>query len=220
MPTVPAKRELMKFLQRKGYWVVHPRWPGSWESGGFFLKHSPDFDVLSVLDQLPRGFTDSWSGRRYRVKAKEIVLLGGSFGGPAVLLASRDKRVTAAVAYAPVVDWSAPSRDEPLPWLYRYVQRAFGQAYRISPRDWSKLGRGSFYNPSRHSGTFDSDKILVFHAKDDRSVSYRSVKKFCQLEGIRLIPRKVGGHISYTDAMTPYDWKMISAFLKAVRTRI
>ena len=38
MPSMPRKQALMEFLAAKGYWVFYPRYRGSWESGGQFLR--------------------------------------------------------------------------------------------------------------------------------------------------------------------------------------
>ena len=59
MPGIPRKQALMEFLSVKGHWVFYPRYRGAWESGGEFLRKSPDQDILDVIDELPRAFA-SW----------------------------------------------------------------------------------------------------------------------------------------------------------------
>ena len=110
MPSVPYKPDLMEFFSKKGYWVFYPRYRGSWESGGQFLKISPHQDIIDVIDSLPKGFKDAWGGKIYKVRPSKICLFGGSFGGPAAILASLDKRVNKVIAVSPVVDWKAPSK--------------------------------------------------------------------------------------------------------------
>ena len=82
-PAVPRKKTLMEFLARKGYWAFHIRYRGTWESRGTFLKKSPAQDVLDVIDELPKGFTELWTGKRYKINPKKILLTGSSFGGAA-----------------------------------------------------------------------------------------------------------------------------------------
>ena len=212
MPTPPSKRQLMKFLSSRGYWVFNPRYRGSWESGGKFLKISPHRDILAVVDQLPRGFKNLNTGKNLRFRPSSIFLLGGSFGGPAVILASRAARVTAGVAYAPVVDWLSPSRDEPIEEVYDHVKVAFGEGYRLSKKNWFKLGQGKFYNPIAEASSIDGRKLLLFHARDDRSVDWRSVKLFADKTAARLILLRRGGHISYADCVLPAHWKRIKKF--------
>src|SRR3989344_271631 len=98
MPSVPYKPDLMEFFSKKGYWVFYPRYRGSWESGGQFLKISPHQDIIDVIDSLPKGFKDAWGGKIYKVRPSKICLFGGSFGGPAAILASLDKRVNKVIA--------------------------------------------------------------------------------------------------------------------------
>ncbi|MEP7162355.1 MAG: alpha/beta hydrolase, partial [Candidatus Moraniibacteriota bacterium] len=51
-PGLSSKRELFQFLSDKGYTSIHPRYRGTWESDGEFLKRSPHQDILDVIDEL------------------------------------------------------------------------------------------------------------------------------------------------------------------------
>lgn len=144
MPSVPSKRALIEFWARKGYWVFHPRYRGSWESGGRFLEKSPHKDVLDVIDGLPRGFKSLYDGKICRIKPAKIFLIGSSFGGPAVILASRDKRVSRVIAFSPVIDWLAQEKTiEPIDWIGKFTRQAFGEGYRFTQTDWGKLKQGN-----------------------------------------------------------------------------
>jgi len=213
MPSVPSARPVMEFLSRKGYWVFFPRYRGSWESSGRFLRFSLERDILDVIDELPRGFTDLANSVRYRVKPKDIFLLAGSFGGPAGILASRDPRVTKVIAVSPVVDWRAPSKAEPFGWFEKYVREAFGEAYRVGEREWAKLKGGKFYNPVMHADEIDGRKLLIFHAKDDESVAWRPVAKFAKRVGAKLKLYKRGGHLSSRIVAKPAVWRQVRKFL-------
>ncbi len=212
-PTIPYKRPLLESFAKRGYWIFHIRFRGCWESGGKFLRLSPERDVLEVINQLPRGFVDDWSGKRFRVKPSTVVLIGSSFGGPAVLLASRDPRITKVIAVSPVVDWCAPSRTEPLPWLKKFMRRAFGEAYRFTDRDWQKLSRGRFYSPMMHAAEIDGRKILMIHARDDQSVAWQPVAQFAALTGAELILLRHGGHLGPNILTQPRLWPQIRKFL-------
>ncbi len=215
MPGMPTSQRLVEFYGKKGYWVFYPRYRGSWESGGKFLRLSPHQDILDIIDQLPRGFADSFTRKKYKVKPSQIYLIGGSFGGPAMILASLDKRVTKVVARAAVVDWLAPSKDEPLDWLEKFVIEAFGQAYRFDHKDWLKLSNGKFYNPAAYQNKIDGKKLLLIHAKDDRIVHYKEVKQFAAKTGAKLITLAKGGHLSSDLLMKPRYHKIVTRFLKA-----
>ena len=81
MPSIPRKQPLAEFLSAKGYWVFYPRYRGAWESGGEFLERSPHLDILDVIDGVQREFRELAFGRRFRVRADEVFVIGGSFGG-------------------------------------------------------------------------------------------------------------------------------------------
>lgn len=214
MPSVPSKKTLMEFFWKKGFWVFHPRYRGSWESGGSFLQKSPHEDILDIIEQLPKGFKSIWDQTEYKVEAKKIFVIGASFGGTAALLSSLDERVTKVLALSPVVDWTAPSKEEPLDWFFNVVKDAFGQGYRIEKNDWKKLKTGTFFNPMSCGKEFDPEKIFLIHAEDDGIVSYRSVKKFLNKVKCKNIILKKGGHLSSKIILEKRFYKKVKEFLK------
>ena len=214
MPGYPGKSALPEFLSGKGFWVFVPRYRGSWENAGSFLKISPHRDVLDVIDQLPRGFKDLWSGKTHKISQPEIYLLGASFGGAAIILASRDSRVRRAVAFSPVTDWRAETKMEPISKLRSFTDVAFGNGYRGTRHDWDKLKAGAFYNPAHEAASINGAKLLIFHAKDDKIVYARISAAFALATGARLTLLPRGGHLSISNTMTPEFWKPIQKFLK------
>jgi alpha-beta hydrolase superfamily lysophospholipase len=213
-PGYPGRKGLPEFLAGKGYWVFILRYRGSWESGGSFLKVSPHRDVLDIIDELPRGFKDLWSGKTHKIARPEVYLIGSSFGGAAVILASRDPRVRRAVAFSPVTDWRVDSNAEPVEKLRTFMNAAFGNAYRGTERDWNKLKTGAFYNPAHEAASIDGTKLLIFHAKDDKVVDARTSMAFARATDAKLVLLPRGGHLSISSAMTPELWKQIQKFLK------
>ena len=196
VPGSPSKDEVLEFYARKGFWTFFPRYRGSWESGGEFLKHSLERDLLDVIDALKYSFKDIWSKKSYRVDARHVTVVGTSFSGPAAILATRDPRVQKAVCISPVVDWNEENRSDPLDDLYGILKEGYGHAYRISKRDWDRLKTGRFYNPVNYLQEIDGKCILIFHAKDDDIVKYGPVARFAKKTGCRLVSFKKGGHLS------------------------
>src|SRR3990167_7073410 len=97
VPGSPDKDDVLEFWAKKGYWTFFPRFRGSWESTGTFLQHSLEKDVLDTIDGLSGKFEDYWTHKKFRLKPSHITIVGSSFGGPAAILATRDKRVNKAV---------------------------------------------------------------------------------------------------------------------------
>jgi len=216
MPSIPRKQALAEFLAAKGYWVFYPRYRGAWESGGEFLERSPHLDILDVIEGLSREFRELAFGEKFRVRAAEIFVIGGSFGGAAALLASLDPRVKKVIANCPVVDWGILSREQKKetsnPNYAAYIREAFGEGYRLSNRNWKKLRGGRFYNPMHHVDEIDASKIMMFHAQDDPYVPYRTVVKFAHRTGVKLKLLRRGGHLS-TDIIVRKYWPQIRKFL-------
>jgi len=216
MPSVPHKRRVLEFFSRKGFWVFHPRYRGTWESGGQFLKDDPTRDVLDVIDELQTGRVASiWDNETYEIAPKEFFVFGGSFGGPAAILASLDSRVTKAVAISPVVDWAALSESEiePPELLERRVQMAFGQAYRFSHEDWLRLSRNELYTPMRHVEEFDGSKLFLIHTKDDAVVPAGPVQQFAAQIGCVFLLLKKGGHLGLSTLTRWRLWRRIKKHL-------
>src|SRR5580658_4907912 len=217
MPSIPRKQALAEFLSSKGYWVFYPRYRGGWESGGEFLERSPHLDILDVVGGLRREFRELAFGRRFRVSAEEVFVIGGSFGGAAAILASLDPRVRKVVANCPVVDWAILRREQKKetsnPSYAEYIQAAFGSGYRLSDRNWRKLFGGKFYNPAYHAAEVNPAKVMMFHAQDDPYIPYQSVRKFARITGAKLKLLRRGGHLS-TSLIVPKYWREIRAFFE------
>jgi pimeloyl-ACP methyl ester carboxylesterase len=149
------------------------------------------------------------------LKPDEIFVIGGSFGGAAAILASLDDRVKKVIANCPVVDWAILATEERLetsnPSYAAYIREAFGNGYRLSDSNWRKLHGGKFYNPAYHAGEINPAKIMMFHAKDDPYVPYKSVSNFAKRTGVKLNTLQKGGHVG-TDYIATKYWGRIEKF--------
>ena len=217
MPSIPRKQSLAEFLSGKGYWVFYPRYRGAWESEGEFLQKSPHIDILDVIDELAKGVREVTFGQKFSLNAEQIFVIGGSFGGAASILSSLDPRVKKCIANCPVVDWKVLGNSERAetsnPKYSAYIREAFGRAYRLSDRNWQKLRRGDFYNPTHHIEEIDPSKVMMFHAWDDPYIPYRVVAHFAHQTGIRLKSLRRGGHISTDETVRKY-WPQIKKFFQ------
>ncbi len=214
MPSSSSKGAVLDFWSKKGFWVFLPRYRGSWESSGSFLKVSPDKDILDVAEGLKKGFSDVYNGQKYKIENPEIYLFASSFGGAAALLCSGSEIIKKVIALSPVVDWTKESKKEPIDWLALFVKEAFGEAYRFSKKDWRKLQTGKFYNPVYEIGKIKKDKVFIIHAKDDDVVLFGPVKNFTKKLGCKSLFLKKGGHLSFSCFLKPSFVKRIDKFLK------
>lgn len=198
MPSYPAKQKyhkMFEYFTNRGFFVFVPRYRGSWESAGKLFEKCPSEDIRDIIDELPKGFKNIWDGEKYKIKNPEVYLYGSSFGGPAVLLNSKDKRVKKVVAVSPVIDWrEEENTDEPIDIFAPFVEEAFGEGYRIAKNGWNKIKKGNFYNPMTATEKIDGSKCLIIHSKDDTVVSLLPVVPFCKETNSKLILVKKGGH--------------------------
>ncbi|MEP7162175.1 MAG: prolyl oligopeptidase family serine peptidase, partial [Candidatus Moraniibacteriota bacterium] len=139
---------------------------------------------------------------------------GVSFGGAAVLLASCHPKVKKVIALAPVIDWTVSGPDESFQTLREYTEGAFGGAYRGPRKNWEKLKKGNFYSPLHEIKKMNGQKILLFHAEDDRVVPREPVSLFAQKTGAKIIIKKTGGHLSSRIITYKRNWEIISEFLR------
>lgn len=194
MPSSPSKKEVIEKFAKAGYWVFAPRYRGTWESYGKFLSKSPHLDIKDVIYGVYSEFTEMFDMKKFRIKNPQVYVLGVSFGGPAAILNSSDKRVKKILVISPVIDWRKESRVEPMDKLGKFVKRAFGRAYDYSDKDWDKLSRGGFYSPIDEIKNIDGKKIWMVHARDDGVVSYAPSEKFARLVQCKFTTMDKGGH--------------------------
>lgn len=206
LPSLPGRKgKVMRYWSKRGYWVFNPRYRGVWESRGRFLAQSPEQDVWDLIKALPQGFVSAWDGERYVIDPEQVVVMGSSFGGTAAIMASRCDCVDKAIAFAPVIDWSAKGTSEPMDWLEKVVVDGYGDGLRFAHEDWMRLSRGEFYQPKAEVGTLDPSKLFVIYALDDEVVPSDSVQAFLERLPCLSEERKKGGHLSASLSM---GWRL------------
>lgn len=213
-PGYPQQKKLMPFLVEKGFAVFLPRYRGSFESGGEYLKHEPTKDIIDIIDSLESGWHDAWDNTKHSITNPEVYLIGGSFGGSAVLLASNYKKVKKVIATAAVCDWRVDSEIEPMDKLLTFIRKGFGAGYKFSDANWKKLCSGRFYNPINKVKQMDGKKILMIHGTRDPVVPFHTAETFAKLSGAKLIPVRTKDHLGLSKLMRPNIWKQVEKFLR------
>ncbi len=213
-PGSPFKDQVMDYWSKRGYWVFNPRYRGTWESGGSFMAHEPTQDILYVMDGISQGFIEGWHSVHFKVSYKRLYLFGGSIGGPAVLLASHDSRVTKVVAIAPVVEWKTLGPAETFERFQSFTEEYFGNVYRGTKKDWKRLKDEKLYTPMKQVDQIDGLKCLIIQCKDDDLVPYKGVQSLAKKTKSQIKLYIKGGHIGTGKvASAPYV-KVIEKFLK------
>ena len=214
-PSMPSKNSFVEFLVTRGFYVINPRYRGTWESSGKFLEKEPTVDIEEVISATAKPFLSLWEKKKYPFPKKpSIYIFASSFGGPAGFLLSKDKRVKKVVAISAVTDWRDDCGVEPLDMFDSMTKRMYGEGYRLALNAGKKLKKGNFYNPMMSLNKVDGSKILMLHAEDDDVVHAHIAEDFADLTGAKLLISDSGGHMGLSELMTPHTWKQIQKFLK------
>src|SRR5262245_51158109 len=64
-PAMPNKTVFMQFLARKGFYVINPRYRGTWESSGVFLRKDPVEDIKDTIQALKRPLLSLYERKKY-----------------------------------------------------------------------------------------------------------------------------------------------------------
>lgn len=216
---LPSKSRVLEYWSKKGYWVFHPRYKGTWESSGTFLDHDPTEDIIEVAEVIRTGIvTNAYDGVDFTPRVTTVIVVGASFGGAVALLSSLHDEVDKVIAISPVIDWVAELKNtvEPLPWFRSFVQNGFGEAYRFADSDFDQLGNNpKFFNPMSHLGEYNPKKLFIMHAKDDILVSLSAVERFIQTVGCKNVINKQGGHLSSSISTHFFVGRSIRRFISS-----
>lgn len=213
-PGYPQQNKLIPLLASMGFAVFLPRYRGTFESGGEFLKHEPTKDILDIIDSLETGWSDAWDNTKHSIKNPEVYLIGGSFGGSAVLLASNHKKVKKVVALSTVYDWRVDSEVEPMEKFYSFIRKGFHMGYRLTDANWKKLASGKFYNPINNIEKIAVKKVLMIHGSGDEIVLFPTAKTFSEKTGAKLVIIKTKDHLGLSKLMRKNIWKHVEKHLK------
>jgi dipeptidyl aminopeptidase/acylaminoacyl peptidase len=218
MPALPGKPDVMKFFATQGFVAIVPRFRGTWESGGEFLKNEPVSDIFDIVNEITaknyKGVYDSFTDTYTRLRSTKIFVVGGSFGGTGAVLASAHPKVRKVVALSPVIDWSYDSIDEPFSFFETFVPYAFGEAYRYKKGALRRLYKNEIYSPLKDTEKCIGKKILIIHTQDDGVVSIDPVYSFVRDTNAQLVELRRGGHLGLSDTRRARFSKVILPFLQ------
>jgi pimeloyl-ACP methyl ester carboxylesterase len=221
LPGFPSKNfndDILYFFNEKGYHVFFPRYKGSYQSNGKFLKTNIVTDLASFTKQLNKGkATNLWDNKLIKFKIKEKILLGGSFSGAiACGLAANTKEFSKIILSAPVWDFSKHNKDggeQELHNLTNFVKKAYKNLYRFEFEDIQReLIKVKELDPKNYAYKLNMP-ILIFHDSHDETVSIEHTRAMVKrLKGAKLIEHSLGHGLSL-DLMTKF-YKDISKFIR------
>jgi len=202
LPEYPLPKQLMLDLANAGYFVIYPRYRGTFESDGEFLSRSPAYDILELLTFLEKTkkITELYSPSEKLIEFSKVVVLGPSFGGSVALhLSQLTEKISKYLVFAPVLDFKSHGNiqsEQDLKNLLRFLEQGYKNVYRFKKENFYKLLKGEIL-PSAFDNKIDSSKIVLIHGNKDPSVSFQNSKKFAELSGCKFVEVE-GGHLSFS----------------------
>lgn len=166
-------------LLQNNFVLVYPDYIGTWASKGEFNVDNSVSTILQTINFLKKGSSyEMRHNSRISWKAKDITLIGGSFGGSVALVAgAKSKEVNKIIAASPVTDWRTHNNlkweEEDLSQTFNFIQRAYNNLWRMKEKDFKRLEKGSVdLNPADYIEILKNKNVFLIHSRDDASVSY------------------------------------------------
>jgi pimeloyl-ACP methyl ester carboxylesterase len=186
LPSSNSSDEILRFFYSKGYHVFSPKYKGTYQSNGKFLKTNIVEDLSAFLDALNTCSAKSlWDGKRLNFRIKEKILLGGSFSGAiACGLAAKRKELSRIILFAPI--WNFVKHNEfgdeqDLLFVTGLIRRMYKHLYRFDFKNIQKqLSNVKEIDPSNYLKSLDQP-ILIFHDPNDKTVSIRHTYQMLKL---------------------------------------
>ncbi len=182
----PAK---MENIIDEGFVMVFPNYIGTWGSDGIMSWENCVKTILDVVDFIISGHgrkVTQYVGDNTIVKwmAKDITLLGSSFGGSVALVSgAKSKHVKNIISVAGPTNWRNHSRipeepAEPIEDLFNAVKYGWKHLWRIpNKEEWMRLVKGTAdLNAVDYVEALKSKNTLLIHGDADKVVSVKRTK--------------------------------------------
>lgn len=217
LPSVPKQKELMTLLAENGYFVIFPRYRGTWESSGQFLKETPIKDIEQIVNLVKVGeVKELYTDKSLKVPQKPIFLLGSSFGGSIALAFADQSGIDKIIALSPIVNFKQHNNsgdEQDFLRLSEFIHKAFGEAYRFKDEDVKRLASGELFNPPEEIKPERVSDILVIYDKSDDEVDYKKIEAYAEKNNIMTISSNNIGHLSFSK-LSRETWVHIFEWLR------
>jgi|SRR3989344_3307627 len=202
LPEYPRPKKIIENMARKGYYVIYPRYRGTFESEGEFLKESPAKDIGDLISSIKNGeeYEEIYGHKKFKIPVKKITIIATSFGGSVALdLINLNIKIDKIILGSPVTDYKNHGNrgvEQDLKNLKNFLLEGFSNLYRFNPSQFDKLIRGDIISfPAKTVGA--SFPIYLVHGKKDKTISFEKSEKFARdHSGIKFISLDNVGHLS------------------------
>lgn len=196
MPALPDRSDLMNRFCRNGYHVFLPRYQGTWENCGTFLKHSPAKEILELCEAINNGIQLPSK----QIRSTHVILIGTSFGGSVAIDAADHPSVRRVIALSPVIDFAQMPE---LKTLGPYLKEFYPGAYRFEQKDWNKLLNGKLIQPLLKLSSPTRKKIKIILGEKDTTIPPEQIKLLPTTIQKQILTYHAVGHISFSKITEP-----------------
>ena len=188
LPGSPKEYEVFKYFKAKGFDIFLPRYEGTWESKGEFLKCAPSVAINELLSVLESGVMLN-DGNIY--KSTNIFVIGTSFGGGVALVLDA-RNIKAVSVLSPVISFKNVNKIET---LGAYLSTKEKDNYRFVDTQWNKLICDTLYSPLTNM-SISPNKVQIIAGKDDDQIMWTEIEQFATDKGISNVDIENTGHIT------------------------
>jgi esterase/lipase len=179
LPSNPSDRnQLIQKLSQQNLDVFFPRYEGTWESKGEFLKRAPSKAITEFIKALRRGIV--LNDKKYI--AQKIFILGASFGGGVALDIASQNIANKICVVSPVISFK---KVVGIDTLKNYLGAAYPKDYRFDPKNWQKLLEDGLWDLDDNKIKNSSD-VLILAGDADNQIKKADILEFGKKNKIRI----------------------------------
>jgi len=206
LPSNPSsKDQLMQKLAWHGLDVFFPRYEGTWESKGEFLKRIPSEAIIEFIEALRHGV--SLNDKKYI--AEKIFILGASFGGGIALDIASKNVVDKVCVTSPVISFRKVAGIDA---LKNYLKTVHIKDYRFNSKNWRNLLEDGMWNLDNNQIEAPFDVLIIAGDTDDQ-IKKVDIIKFGKKNKIKVSTYNFG-HITLSKITEPMLEEILEFFSK------
>ncbi len=204
LPSNPSvKDQLIQKLSQHGLDVFFPRYEGTWESRGEFLKKAPSKAIIEFIKALRSGII--LNDKKYI--AQKIFILGASFGGGVALDIAGQNIADKICTISPVISFK---KVVGIDTLENYLRVVFPRDYRFNPKNWHRLLEDDLWSLDDNKIKNSSDILIIAGDADDQ-IKKADILKFGKKNKIRISIYNLG-HITLSKITKPMLGEILGFF--------
>lgn len=202
LPGIPKEQQLLKKLTEHNYNTIYPRYRGTFESEGLFLRDSPVTELVFLINTLKKKntFKEVYNQTMKQIGLNNIIVLGSSFGADVALGVASRLQVPCFIL-CPVTDYSSVGSEEGeqrVEHLEQFMREGFPFLYRIADDGFEKLRSNKLLLPASDLLENHNKKIILVHGAKDTTVALKRSKSLATFPFVDFFIFDTKGHLTFS----------------------